>query len=339
MSDEYKTKGNAAFSAKNFEEAISWFSQGIELDAKNHVLYSNRSACYASLHQYDKALEDARACVECKPDWAKGYSRLGAAFYGLRQFAEAVSAYEKGLKIDPNMEALKSGLLQAQQAKSAPPHPLAQVFTPQLLTMMATSHSPTLVSLREDKEFMGILTRVISDPSLIQQFIGDPRMMKLLSAVLKQPGDDEDESSAPPKKEPAPKPAPKKVLTDEELEAEKKHSEAEAVKQQGNAAYKAKKFDEALKHYNEALEMEPKNIQFMNNIAAVYLEMGDYPKCREVCEQAIETGRVSLADFKDIAKAISRKATSYQKEKNYDDAIKYYKESLLENRTADTLTK
>ena len=39
-----QAKGNAAFSAGNFEEAIEHFTAAIELDPNNHVLYSNRSA-------------------------------------------------------------------------------------------------------------------------------------------------------------------------------------------------------------------------------------------------------------------------------------------------------
>lgn len=39
-----QAKGNAAFSAGNFEEAIKHFTDAIELDPTNHVLYSNRSA-------------------------------------------------------------------------------------------------------------------------------------------------------------------------------------------------------------------------------------------------------------------------------------------------------
>lgn len=35
-------------------------------------------------------------CVELKPDWAKGYSRLGAAHHGLGNFQDAVQALEKG---------------------------------------------------------------------------------------------------------------------------------------------------------------------------------------------------------------------------------------------------
>lgn len=68
-------QGNAAFKAGNFEEAAEHFSAAIELDPSNHVLYSNRSAAYASLKRYDAALKDARKTVDLKPDWA----RVGAA--------------------------------------------------------------------------------------------------------------------------------------------------------------------------------------------------------------------------------------------------------------------
>ena len=39
---------------------------------------------------------DAPQVVEIKPDWPKGYSRLGGALAGLRQWDEAKTAYEKG---------------------------------------------------------------------------------------------------------------------------------------------------------------------------------------------------------------------------------------------------
>ncbi len=34
--------------------------------------------------------------MELKPDWGKGYSRLGAAYYGLGEWEDAVRAYEDG---------------------------------------------------------------------------------------------------------------------------------------------------------------------------------------------------------------------------------------------------
>ena len=55
-----------------------------------------------------------RACelhqvVELKPDWPKGYSRLGAARQGLKQWDEAATAYEKGMVL-PACYAQQAGV-------------------------------------------------------------------------------------------------------------------------------------------------------------------------------------------------------------------------------------
>lgn len=47
------------------------------------MLYSNRSAVLAAMHDYQKALDDATKATDIKPDWAKGWSRKGAAARGL----------------------------------------------------------------------------------------------------------------------------------------------------------------------------------------------------------------------------------------------------------------
>ena len=49
VTDPYRclqAEGNKAFSAKQYDQAIKHFSDAIDLDASNHVLYSNRSASH-----------------------------------------------------------------------------------------------------------------------------------------------------------------------------------------------------------------------------------------------------------------------------------------------------
>ncbi len=66
-----QAKGNAAFQAGRWDEAIQHFTAGIEADPTNHVLYSNRSAAEASKEDYAAALKDAEkvsaqtACWTC----------------------------------------------------------------------------------------------------------------------------------------------------------------------------------------------------------------------------------------------------------------------------------
>jgi len=107
MADAAKKEGDEAFKAKDFATAIKHYTTAIEQNAINgtsakHVLLSNRSACYASLQQYDKALEDAKACIVADAQFAKGWSRKGGAMYGLGDYAGAAQAYKKCLEKDAN---------------------------------------------------------------------------------------------------------------------------------------------------------------------------------------------------------------------------------------------
>jgi len=86
-----KNLGNECFSAKNYHEAAKHFTNAIDLNPDDHVFYSNRSACYANLEEYDKALVDAQICVDIKPDWTKGYLRRGLAEFHLQKYEQALT--------------------------------------------------------------------------------------------------------------------------------------------------------------------------------------------------------------------------------------------------------
>ena len=116
MSAEAKQKGNAAFSAGDYPKAVKQFTMAIRMDKQNHVLFSNRSAAYTALGKYEEGLADAERCVRLAPKWGKGYGRKGAALTGLGQGGEAVKAYLAGLGVEPESEALRSGLAEAKAA-------------------------------------------------------------------------------------------------------------------------------------------------------------------------------------------------------------------------------
>jgi stress-induced-phosphoprotein 1 len=55
-------------------------------------------------------------CISLNSTFSKGYVRKGAALHGLRQYPEAVMAYESGLQIEPNSDILKKGLAEVEKA-------------------------------------------------------------------------------------------------------------------------------------------------------------------------------------------------------------------------------
>lgn len=302
MADEAKAKGNAAFSAGKYEEAIRYFTEAINFSPTNHVLYSNRSAAYASLGKYSDALSDAEKTVELKPDWSKGYSRLGAAHLGLRRCEDAVSAYNKGLEIDPNNEALKSGLADAQSAQARskpaqqPPSPFGDVFSgPEMWTRLTAD--PSTRALLQQPDFVRIMQDIQKNPSSLNMHLKDQRVMQalgvLLGLKLNARGGPEEDAEMPessperkrpaeaepvkeekrPEKAPEPEPEPMEVL-EEVKELKERKAQAQKEKEAGNAAYKKKDFETAIQHYTKAFELDDEDISFLTNRAAVYLEMG-----------------------------------------------------------------
>ncbi|EFP00789.1 CRE-STI-1 protein [Caenorhabditis remanei] len=112
-----------------------------------------------------------------------------------------------------------------------------------------------------------------------------------------------------------------------------------AEKDLGNAAYKQKDFETAHVHYDKAIELDASNITFYNNKAAVYFEEKKYDECITFCEKAIEVGRETRADYKLIAKAMSRAGNAFQKKEDLHTALKWFQRSLSEYRDPELVKK
>ena len=104
-------------------------------------------------------------------------------------------------------------------------------------------------------------------------------------------------------------------------------------KAEGNVHYKKKEFDAALQCYDAALELEPSNITYRLNKAAVFMEQGDLERCVAESQEAIEFGRANKASFELLAKAFARIGNAQAKAGQLPEAIEAYESSLLENHT------
>ena len=82
---------------------------------------------------------------------------------------------------------------------------------------------------------------------------------------------------------------------------------AEDVKKLGNDAYNKMDFDTALNHYHEARKLNPKEITYLNNIAAVKMEQKKYDECIKACDEAINIGKKNRADPEKMEKARDRR--------------------------------
>ncbi|KAI1361197.1 hypothetical protein F5Y08DRAFT_315523 [Xylaria arbuscula] len=372
--DELKTLGNNAMAAKNFDEAIDAFSKAIELAPENHVLFSNRSAAYASKKDWASALKDAEKTTQIKPDWPRGWGRKGAALHGSGDLLGANDAYEEGLKLDPSNAGLKSSLASVKRAMEQeaggpggfggddPMGGIGKMFSdPNLLTKLM--NNPKTSGYFSDPSFIAKVQALQKNPQNTQELFSDPRMIQVLGVAMgldmdmrapeDMPGgapgtsskEAEEDVEMPDRKpspakapEPEPQPEPEPELDEEALQKKKAKEEADKEKALGTENYKKRNFDEAIAHYTKAWDLH-KDITYLNNLGAAYFEKGDYQACIDACTKAIEEGRSIYADFKMIAKSYARIGSAYEKLGDLTLAVENYQKSLTEHRTPDTVNK
>lgn len=174
--------------------------------------------------------------------------------------------------------------------------------------------------------------------------LSDPKMQKLFSLLTGQDmGGEEADSPAPasspspaPKKEEKkePEPEPEEDLSQlppEERKIKEAQRDAKRKKEEGNDLYKNKKFAEAIECYDKAIELDPSNMTYLNNKAAVYLTQKKYDECIDMCLEAVEVGKKSRAPFEERAKAYTRAAKAYQKKGDLNKAIEYCETAQLES--------
>jgi len=111
-SEKLKSAGNGAKSRHEYRSAIDSYTQAIELNPTNHVLFSNRAQAYLSFalltdqHKppetpqlfYEHASEDGLNAIELCPTFSKAYYRAALAMLKLGRGKDAVKTINDGLK-------------------------------------------------------------------------------------------------------------------------------------------------------------------------------------------------------------------------------------------------
>ena len=294
------------------------------------------------------------------------YYVFAAALHALKRYNDAIAAYEEGIAKFPDDAALKKGLEQVKRDKDGPPMGagrggtmpgMSNMFGDQLIQRIMLN--PKTRPYLNDKEFMAKIHTLQRDPNTLPQMLSDPRVMEVLGLALGGDREDDDDDEEKPTPKPAEtKPSssngsssetkkeepPQAPAEEEDLSqltpAERKRKEdqkaAVECKERGNELYKSKKFDEALAAYDEAIALDPTNMTFVNNKAAVYFTAKKYDECVEACNKAVEVGKANMAPFEDRAKAYTRCAKAYQKKGDIGKAIEMCKEAQLEHYDKST---
>jgi len=146
-----------------------------------------------------------------------------------------------------------------------------------------------------------------------------------------QPKKEEKMEEEKPKEEPKTKPEPKAEPKPQPKTETKASGPAEEEKSKGNEEYKKRNFEQAIVHYDRAIDLDPNEVIYYNNKAACYIEMKQAEKAIDICDKAIELCKGTNYDYAKLAKILARKASAYVQLEKYEQALQWYSQSMLEN--------
>lgn len=301
MAEVLKTLGNDAFKSKDYVKALEYYSQALQVDANNHVLYSNKSACYFNLNKFNEALGEAEKCIKIKDNWAKGYQRKGAAENALGQLWKAFVSFSIGKLVEPTNEAILKDLEDIFKTVS-------NKFKTQLLTLAG---NPSVQKLMKDKEIISSLLNPTPDlifekcrdsqdfvevTSLVlnvstDQIIKDVNdyfNFKISKGLFTQGTQSNSEFNQTQQNNQSnsntTQPQPSNNSNNSKL------SKAQEAFNKANELFVTEEYDSALEQYDIACHHDQTNGKYLLFRASCYLKLGDDVLVLEDCNAAIKLG-------------------------------------------------
>jgi STIP1 family protein 1 len=77
LAEQLKEKGNAAFKREEYDEAIRQYSQAIQHNSTNPLLYTNRANARLKVKEWQGVIDDCLRSIELLHENMKGFYFLG----------------------------------------------------------------------------------------------------------------------------------------------------------------------------------------------------------------------------------------------------------------------
>ena len=258
----YSRKGHACLHMHSYEEALSSYEEGIKVDPNSQIMKDGIAEVKRMMMQEFQGMGGMG-----------GMGGMPGGMGGMGGMPGGMGGMPGGMGGMPGGPGGAGG--------GGANDNMQQQFLMSLLS------NPKTAAYFQDPDFLQKLKEIQQNPMNLQKYMDDPKIkdaFETITAGMKggaggPPPPSEGFSmpkengnspfTEPPKRNPSP-PKPKKETP--------KVGAGNEAKLAGNAAYKKKDFKEALNHYDEAIKLEPKNLLYRSNKAAVYIEMKEWDK-------------------------------------------------------------
>jgi Tfp pilus assembly protein PilF len=117
-SDAFALRGWIAFRAENWQAALSAAEHGLAIDPDDKECTNLRAMALVKLGRRGEAGQSIEAALARDPEDATTHANQGWTLLESRQPQKAMTHFREALRLDPNLEWARAGILQSMKAKN-----------------------------------------------------------------------------------------------------------------------------------------------------------------------------------------------------------------------------
>jgi tetratricopeptide (TPR) repeat protein len=102
LAQAYQLRGEAYRAKKQFESAITDFTEAIRADPSYTIAYNNRGLSYQELARFHQAIADFDTAIQLEPKFAIAYSNRALALERIGQQEQAIVDLSEAIRLDPD---------------------------------------------------------------------------------------------------------------------------------------------------------------------------------------------------------------------------------------------
>ncbi|OZJ03430.1 hypothetical protein BZG36_03189 [Bifiguratus adelaidae] len=105
---QLKEQGNKLFANRSYMQAGAHYKQALDMDPSNAILHANMCQVLIQMRQFELALFHAEQATLLKPDWAKGWYRLGSVHQQLNNHPASLYCFLKSHHLCADTTTMKA---------------------------------------------------------------------------------------------------------------------------------------------------------------------------------------------------------------------------------------
>lgn len=114
--DHQALLGQIRYARRDWQAALHAADAGLAIDAENTDCANLRASCLVNLGRQSDAVQTIQATLERNPDDANSHANLGWALIEQSQYERALEHFREALRLDPNLEWARMGIIEAMKA-------------------------------------------------------------------------------------------------------------------------------------------------------------------------------------------------------------------------------